>query len=454
MVYTQLTTCPATIKYARSLGADGLHIGILGALPTGLFFMQFLSALMVNHLQYRRHLWFWVSLVQRVTFVPIAAAPLLWPEVADSIWIWLLILAATLNHGFTHFGSPLWLSWMGDYLPKEGLSRFWGQRHLWQQWAAAAALFSCAFIFWASGWEMKVVFAGLMVVASIVGVIDILLFIKVHEPPVTPSPQPNLRDVLMAPFRDRSYRSFIEYSCFWNFAAMIGAPFIAIYMLEVVGMDLPTTLCLWAISFVGGAVLSRQFGEWADIHGNRPVLILCTTLKAINMLALLLTPANPIIAFWILIPVLMMDAQLNAGINIANNGFMLKHSPQENRTMFIAAGTAMAGMLGGITAIVAGYCLVRMEGWQFSVGTVSVGGFHVLFALSLVLRIASIWMARRIEEPETDGARHVWRVMVHDVRTSTLRLARSMTNTRRPIIVRPVPSVVSDSSSDKRRNAA
>ena len=75
MVYTQLTTCPATVKYARSLGADGLHVGILGALPTGLFFMQFLSALIVNHLQYRRQLWFWVSLVQRVTFVPIAAAP-------------------------------------------------------------------------------------------------------------------------------------------------------------------------------------------------------------------------------------------------------------------------------------------------------------------------------------------------------------------------------------------
>ena len=69
------------------------------------------------------------------------------------------------------------------------------------------------------------------------------------------------------------------------------------------------------------------------------LLILCTTLKAVNMLGLLFIPANPTVAFWVLVPILMMDAQLNAGINIANQGFLLIHSPRENRTMFIAAGT-------------------------------------------------------------------------------------------------------------------
>ena len=54
MVYTQLTTSPAIIQYARSLGANSLHIGILGALPTGLFFMQFVAAAMVNGMRYRR----------------------------------------------------------------------------------------------------------------------------------------------------------------------------------------------------------------------------------------------------------------------------------------------------------------------------------------------------------------------------------------------------------------
>ena len=34
MIYLQLTTSPATVQFARALGGNGLHIGILGALPT------------------------------------------------------------------------------------------------------------------------------------------------------------------------------------------------------------------------------------------------------------------------------------------------------------------------------------------------------------------------------------------------------------------------------------
>ena len=50
MAYTQLTTSPATVQFARSMGATGLHIGILGALPLGLVCVQLLSAVAVQQL--------------------------------------------------------------------------------------------------------------------------------------------------------------------------------------------------------------------------------------------------------------------------------------------------------------------------------------------------------------------------------------------------------------------
>ncbi|MEI8022089.1 MAG: hypothetical protein WCH39_28020, partial [Schlesneria sp.] len=70
--YTQLTTSPATIEYIRSMGANEFHIGILGALPTLMLFMQFVAAVAVNHLQYRRHLWFWAALTHRLLLLPTA----------------------------------------------------------------------------------------------------------------------------------------------------------------------------------------------------------------------------------------------------------------------------------------------------------------------------------------------------------------------------------------------
>jgi hypothetical protein len=146
MVYTQLTLCPAGIEFARHLGGSGLHIGILGAIPTGMLFVQFLSALVANHLKFRRGLWMAVSIVQRLILLPVALGPILFPEVSPKAWLWSFVGLSTLNHGLLHFATPLWMSWMGDYLPRSRLSHFWGVRHLWMQWAGAASLLFASYL--------------------------------------------------------------------------------------------------------------------------------------------------------------------------------------------------------------------------------------------------------------------------------------------------------------------
>lgn len=400
MAYTQVTTCPLLVDFARQLGATGLHIGILGAAPTGLFFMQFVAAVVMARARFRRPAWFVSSLLHRVSYLPLAAGPWFFPEWSDETWVWLLVAATVLNHGLLHFGAPLWLSWMGDYLPHKGLSQFWAVRHLWQQWTAAGTLVICSVVCHRSGWGPWESFGGLVGLATVLGVVDILLFLKVEEPPATCSRFQDWRQAFLAPFRDPRFRSFIEYACFWHFAAMVGSPFIGMYLLQEIGMPLDRVLLVWAISWIGGAVLSRRFGAIAEGCGHRPLLVLCTMLKAVNMGALLLIPRDPSTAFWIMVPVLMMDAQLNAGINIANQGYLLKYSPAENRTMFLAAGNALAGLIGGLTAILTGWGLSSFRLWETEWFGKDIGPFHVVFILSLTLRLFAVVMARRVREPE------------------------------------------------------
>lgn len=407
MIYTQLTMSPATIEFARSLGADGLHIGILGALPSATLFMQFGAAVLVNHLDYRRRTWFVLSIAQRLVFLPLVLGLFFFRDLPGATWVWALIAATTLNHAMLHFSSPLWMSWMGDYLPRDGLNRFWGRRHLWMQWTAAVALLTPAIFLLDSRWSIQPVFAILITVGAMFGVADILMSRKISEPPVQRVPQPKIGHIFSAPFRDQSFRSFIGYTCFWHFAAMVGAPFISLYLLDRVGMPLSSILMMWAGSWCGGAVLSRSIGNVIEQFGHRPMLILCTAFKALNMIALLVIPPNPAWALFVFTPVFMIDALLNAGIAIASNGFMLKNSPQENRTMFIAASTALAGMIGGATAIAAGAVLRSLSGWSMTVSGWTFVGFHLLFAASLVLRLACIGLAMRVHEPESAGTRYV-----------------------------------------------
>ena len=421
MIYTQLTMSPATIEFARSLGATGWHIGILGALPTLMLFMQFVAAVLANHIHYRRWIWFSFTIIQRLMLIPVAAVPWLFPNLPHQSCLWLLIILTAINHALIHFTTPLWLSWMGDYLPHQGLNRFWGIRQLWMYWSGIISLLGGAIFLSESGLGIQQGFATLILLGGIFGIIDILVFLKVDEPPVTKMKEPKLKEVLLTPFYDKNFRSYISFTCFWHFAAMLGAPFITYYLLDYIGMDVFRLLLLWTCAWVGGAIFSKRLGHLAEHFGNRPMLILCTAFKSTNMVGLLFLPRDPSVAFWIMVPIFILDSVLNAGIAIANNGFMLKNSPAENRTMFIAAGTAVAGLVGGLTSIVTGAFLVFSAGWNMSFGGADFTNFHIIFAASLTMRLAAAFFARTIREPNSHWTAQV---VVQLVGVTPLRILR------------------------------
>ncbi|MCA9026737.1 MAG: MFS transporter [Planctomycetaceae bacterium] len=398
MAYTQLTTSAASIAFVRELGGTGLHVGIFGALPTGMLFLQFLAAVVANKLTYRRRLWFWLTLLQRLIVLPVAAGPWLFPQVPDTVWVWTFLIGTAANQGLIHFTTPLWLSWMGDYLPHVGLNRYWGIRHLWMQWTAAASMLLSVWVLMGTDLSIRTALPLLVGIGAVLGVIDICLFARVDEPPVTPHPSPSVWELLKGPFRSREFRSFIRFTSFWHFAAMLGAPFISLYLLEIIGLSIGQVMLLWTFSWVGGAVFSRKLGHWAETYGNRAVLIACIWLKPLNMITLLLIPTDHTTVMAILIPVFMVDALLNAGVAIANNGFMLKNSPAANRTMYIAAGTAIAGLIGGFTAVVAGGGLAYLQTRTTDPAT----PYYILFAASLAMRLIASVRVLRVREPATE----------------------------------------------------
>ncbi len=449
MIYLQFTTSPATVQYARSLGANGFHIGILGALPTAMLFMQFVAGIAVTHVRHRRWLWLIVGITHRLVMLPAALGPMIWPDMPPGFWIWTLLGLTAVNYALSDFCHPLWMSWMGDYLPRQGLGRFWGRRHLWMHWTAAFALGLAALFTAYHPGGIKPAFAMMGVIAAICGVADLLFFLWVDEPPVQPAPSPRLRDILVAPFQQREFRAFIGFMCFWHFAAMTGAPFISLFLLEYVGMDLFHVMLLWSCSWIGGALTAGRMGWIADRFGHRPLLVLSITFKSALMLALIMVPTNPQITFWLLIPVFMLDALLNAGIAIAQHGFLLSYSPVGNRTMYIAAGTAVAGMVGGVTSIVSGAALRSLAGWDFSFLAVGVSHFHVLFSVSVVLRLIATVLVLSVEEPEAATTREV---VAHLWQSAQRRFYR-LTNSKVRIDY-PTPSslLVSSESATRRRS--
>ena len=99
--------------------------------------------------------------------------------------------------------------------------------------------------------------------------------------------------------------------------------------------------------------------------------------------------------------VFLFDSILNSGLMVATNGYMLTIAPQQNRSMFIASITGLAGICGGLGAILGGAFLN-------ATGDISAHflgrdwcNYHLLFAVNIPIRLACIALVLRIQEPKS-----------------------------------------------------
>jgi hypothetical protein len=71
--------------------------------------------------------------------------------------------------------------------------------------------------------------------------------------------------------------------------------------------------------------------------------------------------------------------------------------------MYLAAGTAVAGMIGGLTGIGCGAILDSLHGLTWVAGGWTLTGFHLLFLVSTGFRLGAIALARQIHEPDAQS---------------------------------------------------
>lgn len=404
----QIAISPATILYAKHLGAREVHIGIVGSLSNSVLFMQLCGALLVTRLSHRKPVWIPLTILQRMVLLPAGVGPWLFPGLDPAWWLLIFVTSMVLYHSLSHFMYPLWLSWMGDYLPHQGLSAYWGFREFATQSTAAVAVCATGLLIFQPGTDIKFLYMLLTLFVTTIGVTDIVLFLWIEEPPVTHGPNPSLWAVVSGPFRRQDFRSFIFFNSFFTFAVNTASPFMPIFVKDYLHIPQDELLVMWSVFIACGALCARQIGRWAERYGQRPVLILSVSLKSINVIAFLLLPeGNARLAFWVLLPVFCFDSILNTGYTISTVGFMIKNSPRENRAMYIAAGNGFAGMVGGITAVASGIFLDQFDNWRGTLWGKTLINYHLIFGISLLLRLLSIYVAWMVHEPTSHRTREM-----------------------------------------------
>ena len=399
MVYFSGVTSPALTEFFRALGATEIHFGLLAGIPLVMLFMQFVGAVVNNRIRHRKYLYVGLGASGRVLHVPLVPGSVSLPGLGRAENAHGHVRPPGHRQGHYEPGDTHGLFLVGRSIPHRILSSYRGFRQRVMSFIWAGAYVLLAWILRTSDLPITVLYPRVAFVAVAAGIVDLALFLGIHEPPNTIVRGRPVWEILADPFRHPQYGFFVFFSCVWLASTMFGAAFMLVYTLKVLELPVWLATVVFCMSGAGSALSSHRWGRLADRHGSTPVMRLCLILKpAIAVAFLLVTPRS---ALWVLIPMLLFDGMLNGGFTVSQSGYMMKIAPQQNRSMFIAAITGLAGLCGALAAMGGGAFLEATHGFGAHFFGRDWNNYHLLFLISFFARVRGrAFLVRRVPEPK------------------------------------------------------
>lgn len=371
--------------YVRRLGAGEFFFSFLSAAPMLSSLAQFLSSYLVEKTGRRRAIFVRAALVQRLVWIPIALLPWIFPE-GPAL---LLALAFLLFAGsfFGNLSGPAWMSWMADFVPLKIRGKYFGLR---MRIGTVVGLLSASVaglvLDWWSTSSPYTPYTVLFVAASLSGAIDVLLFLKVPEPPIQERTEPpRLQDLIRIPFRNEKFKRFLAYSALASFGFNIIGPSLWLFALETLKMGkFWANLTLMIAHMVAIVIFSRMWGGLIDRYGNRPVLRLTALGLAFFPVPWLL--AEPSSWRWLVING-FVAGMFWSGLELANFNLLLGLFPRENKSVYLAAYSVIVGAVAGLAPVIGGALLEPLKGLRVPIGPWVLVNYKVVFLIAFVLRL-------------------------------------------------------------------
>jgi MFS family permease len=439
--------------FATMLGADDFHFGLLASAPYLAMIGQFIGAMLVERHGLTKHQFIHAGLVHRLLWLAVAAIPLLLP-IPSTTAVWMLLITLMLSHLFSSIMMPAGLVWSGNLIPRRIRGRYYANRAILGRPAQIGTVIILGVVLnyfgyqWGPGAlepqpELVAAISIIFAISALFGAGDILLCSKVPQvlrsvPGRAPTPglRATLRLWLWEPFGDRLFRHFALYSATLAFGIGLMGLFLWRNAIENLGFSpLTANVLFLVISPVLGLIGARAWGRGIDRWGARPILIVATIgvwltslpwlvaspgipaprwlVGSVNAAAeaiagimgvehyVLLGPGAPVGAFLVATLACTAGGISWTGVSLAQNNVMLGFSDGAGRSRFIAASSVITSIGGGLGAICGGLVADRLgnlldaRGLQYiEAGVFRWNQWHVAFALSSLLRLAStLWLA-------------------------------------------------------------
>lgn len=354
---TILTSGTFLIAYALNLGATDLQIGLITSIPLFANILQVVSIYLVQRAGSRKRVVVTCTAIGRSSYLLLALLPFLAVGQAG-IYIMLLVLGLQCSMGAVSTGG--WNSWMRDVIPQNCLGSFFSKRLMLSQIVSITLCLGCA-VFLDHIMKLNAEFevygyALLFLGGAICGIVAVYLLSRTYEPPMQSKSRPLLQ-LIRKPFRHRNFRNLMFFMACWNFALNLSVPFMAVYMLKTLDLNLTTVIGLTTVTQVANILFFRLWGHFADKYGAKAILLICGPLYLGCILAWIFTTQPGVHTFTLplLIIIHFVSGIATAGTGLASSSMGIKLAPKKDSVAYLSLLSFTNAITAGIAPLLSGW---------------------------------------------------------------------------------------------------
>jgi MFS family permease len=344
------------VAFALKLGASNVAIGLLAAIPFFAQLIQVPSVLLVQKFGNRRLVAVGAAGISRVFWLFIALIPFLFSVKAGLLF---LVVGMFLHSAFGAIVNMSWTSWMRDLVPQERLGSFFSRRlrlatGLGLVISVIAALYLDLWKKYAPNYELQG-YSVLFFLGFVAGILGVYFISTIPEPRMAPI-EAGFFKLFSQPFRDKNFRNLIRFSCPWNFAVNLAAPFFTVYMIKRLEFGMSAVIGLTVLSQLMNLSFLQIWGRLTDRFSNKSVLAVSGPLFMLCVLGWTFTtlPEKHALTVPMLIAIHVLMGISLAGVTLSSANIGLKLAPRGEATSYLATNNLMNSVAAGLGPILGG----------------------------------------------------------------------------------------------------
>ncbi len=400
-----LTTGPLVYYLARDLGAAGLALGLVLAVPNLAGLVRLAAPAVIYRVGTARRACLALSLCSYLLIVGLPGIVLAVPVISRSAAVAAMIGLLFVHQLLEYMGTVALWSWWGDLVPRRVRGRYFGRRQVVQLVVTIPTLLGSGYF--ADRWRAEyaeepdrlllayaipTAFGAMFLIASLV---------PLALMPATrryPRPERMLAwSAVRAPFFDRTFWPVMIFRSWFSLANGVSQLVQnVIYPKEILGFGVGPLQVMRVTMQVGQVGVSPVAGHASDRFGNRPVLMAAQACVSASMIFFLLARGPE--TRWLLLGAWVLYSAY-AAHNICLPNLVLRMSPEVERPAYFATNDALGSLFHSAATIGGGVLFDWLHANSTDPSAEPYRSCVIVLALGLAMRSFGVVLLARIEEP-------------------------------------------------------